>query len=402
MLNSPWRNDFPILQEVIDDKQVIYLDTAATAQKPQSVIDAVSNYYLTENANAHSGLHSLSERATLAYASARNTAKKFINAESDNEIVFVRGATEGLNLIANCYALENLKPDDEIIVSQSAHHANIVPWQHAADKTGARLRVLPVLSTGCLDLTALESMLSKRTKLVAIDHISNVLGCINDIKAICSAAHAYGAKVIVDAAQSAAHVKIDVQDIDCDFLVFSGHKLYGPTGIGVLYARESLLDAMPPYQLGGGMIETVSFAKTTYNNLPYKFEAGTPNVAGAVGLRAALNYLTSSWQDIISYEQKLHDLFLTKLRSLAAVNLVASPDIGVYCFTYNNMHPHDMATILNASGVAIRAGHHCAMPLIKHLGHPALLRVSLGLYNNEADLQKFCSAAQDAQAIMGG
>jgi cysteine desulfurase / selenocysteine lyase len=401
MLKSNWRSDFPILNERVGTNTITYLDSAATAQKPKQVIDSVNNYYCSSNANVHRGLHELSDRATTAYEGSRSAVQNFINAEKSTEIVFVRGATEAINLVAQCYGMQELAAGDEIILSQAAHHANIVPWQNVARKTGAKIIVAPLLNSGHIDIDKFKALINNRTKIVAVEHVSNVLGCINDIKLLTTIAHKYGAKVLVDAAQSVSHLRVDVQNINCDFLVFSGHKLYASTGIGVLYARESLLADMDPYQFGGDMIEKVSFEKTTYNALPYKFEAGTPNIAGAVGLNAAINYLLSDWGNITKYEAKLHSLFFNKLSSLDGLSLVSKPDVGVYSFVHSAAHPHDIATILNDSGVAVRAGHHCAMPLVKHLGQPALLRVSTGLYSDEADLNNLLVGLKNVSSIMG-
>lgn len=401
MLQSPWRQDFPILQQKIAGNALVYLDSAATTQKPQQVIDALTQYYSTSNANVHRGLHILSERATNAYESARQAVASFINAAKSSEVVFVRGATEAINLVASSYAAENLQAGDEILISQASHHANIVPWQWVASATGAKLRVIPISESGAIDIAAYTTMLNGRTKLVAVEHISNVLGAVNDIATITDLAHKSGARVLVDAAQSVAHVPVDVQQIGCDFLVFSGHKAYAPTGIGVLYAHSEILSQMRPYQGGGDMIRTVTMQDSTYNDAPYRFEAGTPNIAGAVGLHAAINYLTSiGWEKLQGYENKLTQLFLSVLQQIPEVKLVANPDIGVFSFSFDSVHPHDMATIFDSNAVCVRAGHHCAMPLMKYYKVPALLRVSLGLYNQESDLDAFVKSLRLVKEVM--
>ncbi len=383
------RADFPALAQRVHGKPLVYLDNSATTQKPQAVIDALTHYYVHENANVHRAVHTLSERATAAYEGARDKIRTFINAASDKEIVFVRGATEAINLVAASWGRANVRTGDEILITGMEHHSNIVPWQLLCEQTGARLRVVPITDSGELAFEEFERLLTARTRLVSVAHCSNALGTINPVERIVARAHAAGAVVLLDGAQAVAHLSVDVRGLDCDFYAFSAHKLYGPTGIGVLYGKERLLDAMPPYQGGGDMIKTVSFERTTYNDLPYKFEAGTPHIAGAVGFGAAIDYVTSIGLDAIAAHE--HDLLLRATHALSGVPSVrivgtAREKAGIVSFTLDGVHPHDIGTVLDHEGVAIRAGHHCAMPVMVRFGLAATARASFGLYNTREDV----------------
>ena len=383
------RKDFPILAQTVNGKPLVYLDNAATSQKPQCVIDSLSNYYQTVNSNVHRGVHTLSQLATDDYEAARSKIRALINAESDQEIVYTRGTTESINLVAYSFGSQNVKSGDEIIISGMEHHSNIVPWQLLCEQKGAVLKVIPITDSGELDINQYESMLSNKTKLVAIVHQSNALGTINPVKEVTEMAHAYGAVVLVDGAQSAPHMKIDVQDIGCDFFAFSGHKLYGPTGIGVLYGRTDILDNMIPYQSGGEMIKSVTFDKTIFNVLPHKFEAGTPDIAGAIGLGVAIDYVNDIGLDEInSYESELTDYGTSRLEQIAGLRIVGTaPRKGaVLSFTLGDIHPHDIGTILDAEGIAIRTGHHCAQPVMERYGIPATARASMSFYNTKEEI----------------
>jgi cysteine desulfurase/selenocysteine lyase len=367
------------------------LDNAATTQKPQAVIDALVRYYSADNSNVHRGVHTLSQRATEDYDSGRSKARQFLNAASDEEIIFVKGTTDGINLVAHSYARQHLGEGDEIIISTMEHHSNIIPWQVLCQEKGAHLRVIPISDAGELLMDEYESLLSSRTKLVAITHVSNVLGTVNPIKQIVEMAHSQGVPVLVDGAQATPHMPVDVQKLGCDFYVFSGHKIYGPTGIGVLYGKAELLEAMPPYQLGSDMIKSVTFERTVYNDLPYKFEAGTPNIAGVIGMGAAIDYLTEIGMDRIdNYEHGLLEYGTECLSGIDGVKIVgnAPGKASVLSFVMDCAHPHDIGTILDTEGVAIRTGHHCAQPLMNRYGVPATARASLSFYNtrDEVDL----------------
>ena len=383
------REDFPILRQTVNDKPLVYLDNAATSQKPQAVIDALVNYYMTENSNVHRGVHTLSQRATDSYEEARVKVQQFLNAADDKEVIFVRGTTEGINLVAQTYGRENVGPGDEIIISAMEHHSNIVPWQILCEEKGARLKVVPINDDGELLLDEFENLLSPRTKLVSIVHQSNALGTINPVEQIVELAHARGIPVLLDGAQAVAHVPIDVQKIGCDFYAFSGHKLYGPTGVGALYGRADLLDTMPPYQGGGEMIRSVSFEKTLYNVIPAKFEAGTQNIAGSVGLGAAIDYVNGlGIENIAAYENELLAYGTEKLAEIEPVRLIgtARNKGSILSFVMEMAHPHDVGTILDSEGIAVRTGHHCAQPLMDRYGVPATVRASLAFYNTKEEI----------------
>lgn len=398
------RADFPVLDQKVNGKPLVYLDNAATTQKPRQVIDTIDEYYRRYNSNIHRGVHSLSEKATAAYEAARETVRDFINAPATREIIFVRGATEGINLVAQSYGMENLKAGDEIIISEMEHHSNIVPWQLLCERTGAVLRVIPINDDGELKLEAYQSLLGPKTKLVSIVHISNALGTINPVKQIVDLAHEHDALVLVDGAQATAHTGIDVQALDCDFYVFSGHKMFGPTGIGVLYGKTDLLNAMPPYQSGGDMIKMVTLEKTLFNELPYKFEAGTPHIAGVIGMGAAINYIKSIGLDnIAAYEHDLLDYAAAAVSDIKGLKLVgtAKKKTSILSFTLGNIHAHDIGTILDHEGVAIRAGHHCAMPVMERFGIPATARASFALYNSRGEVDTLVKALNKCKEIFG-
>ncbi len=383
------REDFPILKQKVNDRPLVYLDNAATSQKPQVVIDALVNYYMTENSNVHRGVHTLSQRATDSYEEARAKVQQFLNAADDKEIIFVRGTTEGINLVAQTYGRQNVGPGDEIIISAMEHHSNIVPWQILCEEKGAHLKVVPINDDGELLMDEYEKLLSPRTKLVSIVHQSNALGTINPVEQIVELAHQRGVPVLLDGAQAVAHVPIDVQRIGCDFYVFSGHKLYGPTGVGALYGRTDLLDAMPPYQGGGEMIRSVTFEKTLYNVIPNKFEAGTQNIAGSVGLGVAIDYVNNlGMGNIAAYESDLLAYGTERLSEIEPVRLIgtARNKGSILSFVMEMAHPHDVGTILDAEGIAVRTGHHCAQPLMDRFGVSATVRASLAFYNTKEEI----------------
>ena len=383
------RKDFPILAQTVNGKPLVYLDNAATSQKPQCVIDSLSNYYQTINSNVHRGVHTLSQLATDDYETARSKIRRLINAESDQEIIYTRGTTESINLVAHSFGSQNVESGDEIIISGMEHHSNIVPWQLLCEQKGAVLKIIPITDEGELDINQYESMLSNKTKLVAVVHQSNALGTINSVKEITEMAHAFGAVVLIDGAQSAPHMKVDVQDIGCDFFAFSGHKLYGPTGIGVLYGRNHLLDSMVPYQSGGEMIKSVTFDKTIFNVLPHKFEAGTPDIAGAIGLGAAIDYVNDIGLDAInSYESELTAYGTARLEQIEGLRIIGTSlhKGSVLSFTLGDIHPHDIGTILDSEGIAIRTGHHCAQPVMERYGIPATARASMSFYNTKEEI----------------
>ncbi len=383
------RADFPVLHQEVHGRPLAYLDNAATTQKPRAVLDALHTYYARDNANIHRGVHTLSQRSTDAYESVRGEIRSFLNARYDHEIIYVRGTTEAINLVAFCHGSRVLKPNTEVLLTEMEHHSNIVPWQMVCECSGAKLRVVPITDDGELRMDAYADMLSDRTKIVAVAHISNALGTVNPVKQITEMAHAVGATVLIDGAQAVSHIPVDVQAIGCDFYAFSGHKTLGPTGIGVLYGRSDLLQSMPPYQGGGDMIETVTFEKTTYNQLPAKFEAGTPHIAGAIGLGAALRYLNAvGLQRVARYEADLLRYAMERITEVPGLRLIGTaPDkAGILSFVMDVAHPHDIGTILDLHGVAIRTGHHCAMPLMRRLELPATARASLALYNTREDI----------------
>ena len=396
------REDFPILRQTVHGKPLVYLDNAATAQKPRAVLDALMAYYSEDNANVHRGVHLLSERATQAFEDARATVQRFINAASTREIVFTRNATEAVNLVAQTFGRTRLGPGDEVVISTMEHHSNIVPWQMVCEEKGASLRVIPITDEGALQLEEYERLLGPHTRLVSIVHLSNVLGTVNPVQQMIATAHRHGVPVLVDGSQAASHMTVDVQALDADFYVFTGHKLYGPTGIGVLYGKERLLDEMPPYQGGGDMISSVTFEKTTYNVLPYKFEAGTPNIAGAVGLAAAVDYVTAIGMDAVTaHERELLAYGTAVLSEVPGLTLIgtASDKASVLSFVMDGVHPHDIGTIVDREGVAIRTGHHCAQPLMQRLGLPATARASLALYNTREEIDTLVAALHKVREL---
>ena len=396
------RQDFPALHQQVHGKPLVYLDNAATSQKPQVVIDALTAYYSRENSNVHRGVHLLSEKATQAYEAGRARVQRFLNAADTREIVFVRGATEGINLVAASYGRTWVGAGDEIIISAIEHHSNIVPWQILCEEKGAVLRVIPVNDDGELLLDEYARLLGARTKLVAVGHISNALGTINPIEQMIEMAHRQGVPVLIDGAQAAPHLRVDVRALDCDFYVFSGHKTLGPTGIGVLYGKAEWLERMPPYQSGGDMIASVTFEKTTYNALPYKFEAGTPHIAGVIGLGVALDYLSGLGLDrVVAYERELLAYGTAALRAVPGVRIIgtAQEKASVLSFVVDGVHAHDVGTVLDQAGVAVRAGHHCAMPVMQRFGVPATVRASLAFYNTSEELGALVAGLHDVREI---
>jgi cysteine desulfurase/selenocysteine lyase len=383
------RKDFPLLTIKTHGKSLVYLDNAASTQKPKSVIDTIYQYYLSENSNVHRGVHYLSELATKKYEGARVTIQKFINASSEKEIVFVKGATEAINLVASTYGRQNLHQGDEVLITGLEHHSNIVPWQMICEEKGAKLRVAPIDDNGNVILTEFSRLLSKRIKIVALSHVSNALGTVNPVKQMILLAHEHGIPVIVDGAQALPHLKVDVQDLDADFYAFSSHKIFGPTGIGVLYGKYEFLDSMPPYQGGGDMIKSVTFDKTIFNEPPFRFEAGTPHIEGAIGLSAALDYLNGlNWNEIIEHERSLLQYASAELAKIDGVRIIgnAQEKVGVISFIIEGVHPHDIGTILDQEGIAIRTGHHCAQPVMERFGIPATARASFAFYNKVEDV----------------
>ena len=393
------RADFPVLQQLVNGKPLVYLDSGATSQKPQAVIDELVRYYSTENANVHRGVHTLSQNATEDYEGARAKIRQLLNAASDEEIIFTRGTTDSINIVAQSFGRRNIGEGDEIIVSNMEHHSNIVPWQMLCEEKGAILRVVPIDDDGELVMDDYEALLSPRTKLVSITQVSNALGTILPVERIIELAHAQGVPVMLDGAQAVPHMAVDVRKLDCDFYVFSGHKLFGPTGIGVLYGKAEYLEAMSPVQGGGDMIKSVTFERTIYNDLPYKFEAGTPNIAGAIGLGAAIDYVQAiGYDSFAAYEDELLDYGTKALESIGAVRIIGtSPHkAGILSFVVDNIHPHDIGTILDAEGVAVRTGHHCAQPVMQRFQIPATARASLALYNTREDIDALVRAIDRA------
>jgi len=396
------REDFPALHQRVQGKPLIYLDNAATTQKPRPVLEALRRFYEQDCSNVHRGVHTLSQRATEAYERARETVRRFLNARSEEEIIFVRGTTEAINLVAHSFGRARVRAGDEILISAMEHHSNIVPWQILCEETGARLRVAPINDEGELILDEFERLLTARTRLVAITHLSNALGTIPPVREVIQLAHARGIPVLLDGAQAVAHLKVDVQELDCDFYAFSGHKLYGPTGIGVLYGKAEWLEAMPPYQGGGDMISSVTFEKTTYNRLPYKFEAGTPHIAGAIGLGAAIEYVTALGLDAIAAHERDLLIYATEaLSGIPGLRLIgtAREKASILSFTLEGIHPHDIGTILDHEGIAIRAGHHCAQPVMERFGVPATARVSFALYNTREEVDALVTALQKVREV---
>ena len=396
------RAEFPILARKIGGKPLVYLDNAATTQKPRSVIDAIVRYYTSENANIHRGVHTLSEEATEHYERVRGRVQNFIHAGDPSEIVFVRGTTEGINLVAQTWGRANIAAGDEVLITAMEHHSNIVPWQMLCEERGARLRVAPINDSGELLLDELEKLLGPRTKLVALAHISNALGTINPVGKVVEMAHRWKARVLVDGAQAIPHMSVDVRELDCDFYVFSGHKVYGPTGIGVLYGKAELLDAMPPYQGGGDMISSVTFEKTLYNRVPHKFEAGTPHVDGVIGLGAALDYVSTIGMGPIGrHEHEVLTYGSNRLQAVPGLRLIgtAREKAGVLSFVLEGVHPHDIGTILDQQGIAVRTGHHCAQPLMQRFGVPATARASLALYNTTEDLDALAAGIERVREV---
>lgn len=398
------RNDFPLFRQHVRGKSLVYLDTGATAQKPQSVLDTMLHYYSYDNANVHRGIYTLSERATAAYENAREKIKNFINAKYSHEIIFTRSTTESINLIAASFGWLNIKSGDEVLISTMEHHSNIVPWQILCERIGAQLKIIPIKDDGILDLEAYQGLLTKQTRIVGLTHISNVLGTINPVKQIIQLAHQKGIPILLDGAQAVPHMVVDVQDLDCDFYVFSSHKLYGPTGVGVLYGQSKWLEVMPPYQGGGHMIKHVSFEKTEYNVLPYKFEAGTPNIAGVIGMTAAIDYLTAiGFEKIQAHEEGLLHYATEQLQKISGLKIIgdASHKAGVISFIMEQVHPHDIATILDNEGIAVRAGHHCAMPLMERFNLHATTRVTFGVYNTLYDVDRLVEGLHRVIEVFG-
>lgn len=389
------RSQFPALAQEVNGHPLVYLDNAATTQKPQTVLDAINHYYRADNANVHRAAHALSGRATRAFEDARETVARFINAPRSHEVIWTRGTTEAINLVAQSWGISELRAGDEVVLSTLEHHANIVPWQLVAQRTGAVIRVVPLDERGDLDMAAYLAMLGPRTRLVSVAHVSNALGTVNPVEQIVAAAKAVGALTLIDGAQAVAHLEVDVQTIGCDFYAFSGHKLYGPTGIGVLWGRTELLERMPPWQAGGEMIDRVSFSGTTFNSLPFKFEAGTPHIAGAIGLAAAIDFVMEQDRGLLaSHEAVLTDYLVAGLRQVPGLHLVGEPRqrAGAVSFLLADIHPQDAATLLDMQGIALRVGHHCAMPLMESLGIGGTMRASLACYNNRDDVDALLAA----------
>ena len=396
------REEFPALKQLVHGKPLVYLDNAATTQKPQFVIDAITHFYQEDCSNIHRGVHLLSERATKAYEDVRLAVQRFIHAADSTEVIFVRGTTEAINLVAYSYGRTQVQAGDAILVSAMEHHSNIVPWQMLCEEKGAHLQVIPMNTRGELLLEEYEKLLTRRTKLVAVSHVSNALGTINPVRQMIAMAHEHGIPVLVDGAQAAPHLPLDVQELDCDFYAFSGHKMYGPTGVGVLYGKKRLLEAMPPYQGGGDMISSVTFEKTTYNCLPFKFEAGTPNIAGVIGLGAAIEYLRRPARDrVAAHEHNLLAFATERISSLPGVRLIgtAQEKAAVLSFVLEAVHPHDIGTVLDQEGIAVRTGHHCAQPVMQFFGVPATVRASFALYNTEEEVDALVRGISRVQEI---
>ncbi len=398
------RSDFPILEQEVHGKPLVYLDNAATSQKPRPVIDAISRFYANTNANVHRGVHTLSVRSTELYEGAREKSRAFVNAAEAAEIVFVRGTTEAINLVANSFGAARVRAGDEVVISAMEHHSNIVPWQMLCQRSGAKLRVIPIDRHGEIKLDEYRKLLNERTRIVAVSHVSNSLGTVNPVDEIISLAHERGVPVLIDGAQAVPHFRVDVRALDADFYAFSGHKMFGPTGAGVLYARKSLLESLPPYQGGGDMIASVTFEKTTYNVLPHRFEAGTPDIAAVVGLGAAIDYVHALGYDAIeSYENELVAYAVDALSRVPGVTLVGTPThrVGVVSFTVEGVHPHDAGMILDHEGIAIRAGHHCTQPVMDFFEVPATNRASFAFYNTRAEVDRLVAALAKVREVFG-
>ncbi len=399
------RADFPVLHQEVHGRPLVYLDNGATTQKPSSVIEALERYYYMDNANVHRGIHELSERATRSYEATRDKVRAFLNARDTREIVFVRGTTEAINLVANSYGRGHLQEGDEILITGMEHHSNIVPWQLLCEQTGVKLAVVPINDNGELILDEFERRLTDRTRLVGVVHVSNALGTINPIKTLVRLAHDAGAVVLVDGAQAVAHIQVDVCDLDCDFYAFSSHKLYGPTGVGVLYGKQELLESMPPYQGGGEMIEEVTFERTTYNRLPYKFEAGTPNIAGVVGFGAAIDYVKQQGLGAISaHERSVLQYATHRVREIDGLRIIGTAGLkcSILSFIMDGIHPSDIGTLLDQLGIAVRTGHHCAMPVMQRYGIPGTARASFGMYNTRDEVDTFISGVIQAKSMLRG
>lgn len=397
------RAEFPLLQREMRGKPLVFLDSGASSQKPQAVIDALGHYYTHQHANVHRGVYELSQEATDAYELGRERVRQFLNAPSTEELIFVKGCTDGINLVASSYGRQFLQAGDEVLISAMEHHSNIVPWQIICEQTGAQLKVIPVSERGELDMEAYEQLLSDRTKMVAVIHVSNTLGTINPVREIIAKAHERDIPVLLDGAQATPHMKVDVQELDVDFYVFSGHKVFGPTGIGILYGKRKWLDAMPPYQGGGEMIANVTFEKTTYNELPHKFEAGTPHIAGAVGLGAALEYVMNIGQEAIAqHEAALLAYATERLRAIDGLRIIGTAEnkASVISFLIDGTHPYDVGTILDKLGIAVRTGHHCTQPLMDQFGIPGTVRASFAMYNNQADIDRLVAAVERAARML--
>lgn len=393
------RADFPLLENTMRGKPIVFLDSAASSQKPKVVIDAISEYYNKQHANVHRGAYELSQEATDAFELGRERVRKFLNAESSDEIIFTRGTTESINLVASSFGRKNLKEGDEVIISAMEHHSNIVPWQMICEERNAKLRVIPINEKGEIILEEYKALINERTKIVSIVHISNALGTINPVKEVIDIAHTFNIPVLIDGAQATLHSKVDVKELDADFYAFSAHKVYGPTGIGVLYGKRELLDAMPPYQGGGEMIESVSFENTTFNKIPFKFEAGTPNIAGVIGLGVALEYVTSiGYEAIQNHEQKLLDYATAQLQEIEGLRIIGTAEnkASVISFIVDGVHPYDLGTILDKLGIAVRTGHHCTQPLMEHFQIPGTVRASFALYSSIEDVDKLVDGVKRA------
>ncbi|MGD1045478.1 MAG: cysteine desulfurase [Bacteroidota bacterium] len=398
------RKDFPILSTRVHGKPLVYLDNAATTQKPDLVVDTIKRYYLTENSNVHRGVHYLSELATGKYEAARVTVRKFINAESEREIIFVRGATEAINLVAATFGRKNVQAGDEVLITELEHHSNIVPWQMLCEEKGAKLRIVPINDDGEVVLEEFARLLSNKTKIAAISHISNALGTVNPVKQMIEMAHRQGVPVLVDGAQAIPHMRIDVRDLDADFYAFSSHKVFGPTGLGILYGKTHLLESMPPYQGGGDMIKSVTFEKTIFNDIPHKYEAGTPHIAGAIGLAAAIDYMNLfDWNVVQQYEQVLLRSAHERLAAIQGLKIIGTAEekAGVVSFVLDGIHPHDIGTILDQEGIAIRTGHHCAQPVMQKYGIPATARASFAFYNTAEEIETLACGIQKVREVFG-